>query len=198
MVHHGPAIPQRRYGSIGTANPLPNYHRPFQPQTQIATSQPQHPLANVTEPGPNLGRRHTSADIRAPAWPSTGQGSPLASGQSSGQWPSSPTQSGHPDQHVREQLASYEFGKSRQSVCSHQTSTPPLTGNDTTSSTQSIESSWSWGASSKFPSRLLDSAPQTRRSSMASNVHSLLNPAETVEKDEENPLGDDRKRKRIL
>ena len=37
---------------------------------------------------------------------------------------------------------------------------------------------------------------------MASNVHSLLNPAETVERDEEDPLGvgagEERKRKRLL
>ncbi len=35
---------------------------------------------------------------------------------------------------------------------------------------------------------------------MASNVHSLLNPAETAERDEEDPLGmvEDRKRKRLM
>ncbi|KAL9129165.1 MAG: hypothetical protein Q9217_002305 [Psora testacea] len=197
LVHHSPAIPQRRYGSIGTANPLPNYHRPFQPQTQIPPSEPQHPLSNVTEPGPNLGRRHTSADIRVPGWPSQRQGSPPVSDQSSGQWPSSPTQAGHPDMHVRDQLASYEFGRPSKSINYHQT-TPPLTSNGTTSSTLSMESNWSWGASSKFGPRMLDSAPQTRRSSMASNVHSLLNPAETAEREEEDPIGDDRKRKRML
>ena len=197
LAHHNPALAQRRYGSIGTANPLPNYHRPFQPQTQIPPSQPQHPLANVTEPPPNLGRRHTSADIRVPGWPGHRQGSPMASGQSSDHWPSSPIQAGHPDQQVRDQLASYEFGRSRQSISSSQT-TPPLTSNDTASSRLSVESNWSWAAGSKFAPRLLDSAPQTRRSSMASNVHSLLNPAETAERDEGDPIGDDRKRKRML
>ena len=196
--HYNAPMAQRRYGSIGTANPLPNYHRPFQPQTQIPPSLPQHPLANVSEPGPNMGRRHTSADIRVPGWPGYGQGSPMASGESSGHWPSSPTHSGlHSDQNVRDQLASYEFGRSKQSVSSYQ-DTPPLTSSDTTPSTLSMESNFSWGPSSKFPPRVMDSAPQTRRSSMASNVHSLLNPAETVERDEEDIGGEERKRKRVL
>lgn len=104
------------------------------------------------------------------------------------------------DQHIRDSLASYEFGAPRKqttTTSSNQT-TPPLTS-DTTTSTLSVESTWSLGGS-KFPgARHLDwSAPQTRRSSMASNVHSLLNPAETVERDEEEALADDRKRKRIV
>ena len=189
-----PLLPQRRYGSIGTAQPLPNYHRPYQPQTQISPAMPQHPLANVSEPGPNMGRRHTSADIRVPGWPPHGQTSPT-SGQSSGHWPSSPT---HPsDQNVRDQLASYEFGRPRQSISSQQ-ETPPSLSHDTTPSTLSVDSNWSWANSGRFGARVLDSAPQTRRSSMASNVHSLLNPAETAERDEEDPLGDERKRKRVL
>ncbi len=195
--HHNAPMPQRRYGSIGTANPLPNYHRPLQPQTQISSSLHPHPLANVQEPpGPNLGRRHTSADIRVPGWPSHNTGSPMASAESSGHWPSSPMQPVNPsDQHLRDHLATYEFGAPRQSISSQQT-TPPLTSNDTTPSTLSVESNWSFGGS-KFPPRHLDSAPQTRRSSMASNVHSLLNPAETAERDEEDSVGDDRKRKRM-
>ena len=190
----------RRYGSIGTANPpLPNYHRPIQPQSQPHQPPSQHPLASVSSPGPapNLGRRHTSADIRVPGWPpSQDPTSPTNSGQSSAHWPSSPHQTpSASDQHVRDQLASYEFGAPRQSFSSHQ-ATPPLTS-DTTPSAFSGESSWSFNTS-KFPPRHLESAPQTRRSSMASNVHSLLNPAETAERDEEDPLGpDDRKRKRI-
>ena len=196
LSHNIPSA-QRRYGSIGTANPLPNYQRPFQAQMQLAPPLPQHPLANVSEPGPNMGRRHTSADIRVPGWPGHGQASPVPSGQSSGQWPSSPTQHHLPsDQHLRDQLASYEFGRPRQSVSSHQ-DTPPLTSNDTTPSTLSMESNWSWTVGSKFPPRVLDSAPQTRRSSMASNVHSLLNPAETAERDEEDMVGEERKRKRM-
>lgn len=192
-------ISPRRYGSIGTANsPLPNYHRPVQPHIQPQQPHHPHPLASVSSPlGPNLGRRHTSADIRVPGWPGhQDPTSPNAPGESSAPWPSSPHQTpSASDQHVRDTLASYEFGASRKSVSSHQ-ATPPLTS-DTTPSNFSGESGWSFGAS-KFPPRHLDSAPNTRRSSMASNVHSLLNPAETAERDEEDPLGpDDRKRKRL-
>lgn len=197
----------RRYGSIGTANPAPNYHRPVAPLAHppIPSQPSQHPLSNVSSPppGPNLGRRHTSADIRVPGWPGHGGsgaaggngGSPFASGQSSGHWPSSPNHTpSAADQQVRDTLAQYEFGAPRPRMNSQQM-TPPLTS-DTTPSTLSLESSWSLGGP-KFPPRHLDSAPQTRRSSMASNVHSLLNPAETVERDEEEPTGDDRKRKRV-
>ena len=197
----------RRYGSIGTANPTPNYHRSIAPQAHPPLHPPptQHPLAHVSSPpqNPNLGRRHTSADIRAPGWPGhgatapsgIGEGSPFESGQSSTHWPSSPNQTpSASDQQVRDTLASYEFGAPRQRLNSQQI-TPPLTS-DTTPSTLSVESNWSLGGP-KFPSRHLDSAPQTRRSSMASNVHSLLNPTEKAERDEDDPLGDDRKRKRM-
>ncbi|KAI4143125.1 MAG: hypothetical protein LQ341_003007 [Variospora aurantia] len=189
----------RRYGSIGTANPpLPNYHRPMQPHVQPQPPHPPHPLASVcSPPGPNLGRRHTSADIRVPDWPGQQDPmSPAASAESSAHWPSSPHRTpSTSDQHVRDTLASYEFGAPRKSGSSQQ-ATPPLTS-DTTPSAFSGESGWSFGAS-RFPPRHLDSAPNTRRSSMASNVHSLLNPAETAERDEEDPLGpEDKKRKRM-
>ena len=210
-------MPQRRYGSIGTANALPTYVRPLAPQTQINPSPSQHPLSMVSEPpGPNMGRRHTSADIRVPGWPGHGTDSPIASGQSSSHWPSSPTQAPmNSDQHIRDSLASYELGAPRKSFSSHQT-TPPLMSSDTTTSTVSTETHWSnpnpfasnpnpfasnqnpFGGSKFQPRHQLESAPQTRRSSMASNVHSLLNPAETAERDEEEGMGpDDRKRKRL-
>ena len=190
------AISPRRYGSIGTGNPSPNYQRAVHPQPPPPPPPPpQHPLASVSPPpGSNLARRHTSADIRVPNWPGQG-GSPFASGQSSSQWPSSPDRTPHPqDQQVRDVLAQYEIGGPRNAFGSRQT-TPPLT-NDTTPSTYSGEAPWPFGGP-KLPPRHLDSAPQTRRSSMASNVHSLLNPAETVEKDEDDAIGDDRKRKRM-
>lgn len=198
---HTMPMPQRRYGSIGTANPMPNYVRPLHTQTQISQQPSQHPLSVVQEPpGPNMGRRHTSADIRVPGWPPNSHESPMTSGQSSAHWPSSPMHapiSG--DQHIREQLASYELGAPRKSFSSHQT-TPPLSYSDTAPSSMSMDSHWSnpnpFGGGSKFPPRHLDSAPQTRQSSMASNVHSLLNPAETAERDEED-LGHDGKRKRM-
>ena len=210
-------VQPRRYGSIGTANALPNYIRPLQPQAQINQPPSQHPLSMVSEPpGYNMGRRHTSADIRVAGWPGHGIESPMASGQSSTHWPSSPTQAPlTSDQHIRDSLASYELGAPRKSFSSHHTTPPPSSDSNTTS-TVGTESHWSnpnpfasnpnpfasnqnaFGGP-KFQSRhQLDSAPQTRRSSMASNVHSLLNPAETVERDEDEGAGpDDRKRKRI-
>lgn len=210
-------MPQRRYGSIGTANALPSYIRPLPPQAQIHPLPSQHPLSMVSEPpGPNMGRRHTSADIRVPGWPGHGTDSPLASGQSSAHWPSSPTQAPMTsNQHIRDSLASYELGAPRKSFSSRQ-ATPPLISTDTTTSTTSMESQSHWSNPNPFasnpnpfasggsklqqfqPRHQLDSAPQTRRSSMASNVHSLLNPAETAERDEDEGMGpDDRKRKRI-
>ena len=206
-----PAAAQRRYGSIGTGNPLPNYGRPVHTQNQMHQPPSQHPLSIISEPpGPNMGRRHTSADIRVPGWPGhgagvgIGTGSPLTSGQSSGHWPSSPTQapiSG--DQHIHDQLASYELGAPRKSFSTHQTP-PPLTNNDPTPPAVNFENQSHWSnpnpfgsSKSQYQSRLLDSAPPTRRSSMQSNVHTLLNhPAETAERDEDE-FGDDRKRKRM-
>lgn len=210
-----------------TANPSSNFHRSLHhPPTPIQPPppQPQHPLASVTSPdGPNLARRHTAADIRVPSWNGP-SGSPFASGNASSHWPSSPHQNtSATDQDLRDSLASYQMGVPRreshyspQQPPTHQQqqqqqqqpsfsfssglqqATPPLTtSNDTTPSTLSVESGWSLGAS-KFPTRFAgDSAPQTRRSSMASNVHSLLNPAETVERDEDDLGPDERKRKRV-
>lgn len=191
----------RRYGSIGTGNPSPNFHRPMQqgpPPINPPPPSQQHPLASVTSPeGPNLVRRHTAADIRVPGWAPAPAVSPNTSGHSSGHWPSSPHQApSAADQQVRDVLAQYELGAPRQPYNPSNHTTPPLT-NDATPSTLSVESSWSLGGP-KFPSRHLDSAPQTRRSSTASNLHSLLNPAETVERDEDDVLGDDRKRKRMM
>ena len=221
-------VSPRRYGSIGGASgiPSPSYHRPS--ITAPPPPQPQHPLATAYEPGANLVRRHTSADIRTmPGWPpqnqqqqqqQSGMGSPYQSGQSSGHWPSSPN---HPpsqgDNEVRAQLASYELGRPRRPTAANinpfenggRGHTPPLQHGDALppSSLGPEANHWSFGAQNDrssretikaFP-RLLDSAPQTRRSSMASNVHSLLNPKETQERDEEaeNGVPEERKRKRI-
>lgn len=189
----------RRLGSISGPQGSPGFSRPPPPQ------QP-HPLSNVVSPPPNLARRHTSADIRE-HWPvpgSTNNGSPYASGNSSVQWqPSSPQQAPTlGDQQIRDQLASYEIGGSRRSTITAHTrdSIPPHAEGPPPSGLGVDNVSWSAGAS-KFPRPTFDlhSAPATRRSSMASNIHSLLiSPAETVERtSEEEGLNDDRKRKRL-
>jgi hypothetical protein len=192
------AMPPRRYGSVGTAN-ANSSPGSLRPQVPTPAQPVQHPLASVSSPPAHLPRRHTSADIRLHGWQGPG-GSPFGSGQSSTQWPSSPNRTPNANdnhQQVRDVLEQYQIPGPRASFSSRQT-TPPLT-NDNTPSTTSAESSWSF-AGSKFPAKTTDTpGPPTRRSSMASNVHSLLNPAETAERDEEDveAMNEDRKRKRL-
>ncbi|KKA22053.1 Flocculation suppression protein [Rasamsonia emersonii CBS 393.64] len=188
-----------RYGSINAGNSSPNYNR-----LQIPPQQPPmpHPLSSAPSPqGPNLARRHTSADIRQHGWAPTGS-SPFASGNtssnSSAQWPPSPhrvpTSS---DQHVRDVLAQYEITGSKRPNDMSRHATPPLSSEAPPSSTLNADSGWSVGGP-KFP-RHESSLPATRRSSMASNVHSLLNPTDTAERPEEDDplIPEDRKRKRL-
>ena len=214
-------VSPRRYGSIGTGSgaysPSPsrgtqhtaNSHLPPPPPPPV-----QHPLASVSSPPTNLPRRHTSADIRLHGWQGPGSEqnpppplprSPFASGQNSTQWPSSPHRPPHNlgDQELRNALAAYEISKAPKThTGSHQT-TPP-------NEQSQGEPSWNLPGPrySQFKTGgvgLLSagiapdgSAPPTRRSSMASNVHSLLNPAETAERAEEDEIGpEEKKRKRV-
>ena len=138
-----------------------------------------------------------------------------------------------PDNDVRAVLAQYEMGGPRRATAqyvgnsnNHNLSrqpSPPLpsltnASDGTTPSTLSADSAagmWSMGGP-RFPRMHLPdfgggvgmgmgSAPVTRRSSMASNVHSLLNPAETAEREGEDEgwgvmhsyVGEERKRKRL-
>lgn len=190
----------RRFGSVSVPQSTPGFSRPPLPQPPPPHV---HPLASVVTPPPNLARRHTSADIREHGWPlPNANGSPYASGQSSVQWPpSSPHQTPHPgDQQIRDQLAQYEInGPRRQPTAANQPTPPPPVSEAPPAGLGVENVSWTLGGS-KFPrpNFELHSAPATRRSSMASNVHSLLNPAETVERaDEDDGLNDDRKRKRL-
>jgi hypothetical protein len=199
------SVSPRRYGSIGAANNSPNYNRP-QPPPVMPPQQPMpHPLSSASSPGPNLGRRHTSADIRQHGWPPTGvspfpaanQGGPPANqgGSGAAPWPSSPHRTPNPsDQQVRDVLAQYHIGGSRRLQPSSRNATPPL--HESGLPTLSADSGWSIGGS-RFP-RHESSLPATRRSSVASNVHSLLNPADTAERrDEDGKMTEDRKRKRL-
>jgi hypothetical protein len=191
------ATSPRRFGSVSASQASPGFSRPPLP----AQAQPTvHPLASVQTPPlpPGLARRHTSADIREHAWPQPNQnGSPYPN-QPVPQWPpTSPSNSLNTgDQQIRDQLAKYEINSGRrQTVTAPQTSSP-LAPEGAPSGLGVENVSWSIG--SRFPKSTfeLHSAPATRRSSMASNVHSLLNPAETMERDE-NEGPDDRKRKRM-
>lgn len=189
----------RRFGSISIPQASPGFSRPalpLQPPPSV------HPLASVTTPPPlSLARRHTSADIREHGWPPNNNpnGSPDASGHSSVHWqPSSPQQAPQTgDQQIRDQLAQYEINGSRRQMTANQP-TPPLTSEAPPAGLGVENVSWAIGGS-KFPrpNFELHSAPTTRRGSMAT-LHSLLNPAETVEQEneDEGPL-EDRKRKRM-
>ena len=192
------ATSPRRFGSISVSQASPGFSRPaLPPQVQ----QNVHPLASVATPPlpPNLARRHTSADIRE-HWPQpTQNGSHLTPAPANPQWqPVSPTRgANNGDLQIRDQLARYEInGARRQTVTANQ-STSPLAPEGVPSGLGVENVAWSIGA--KYPRSAfeLHSAPATRRSSMASNVHSLLNPAETAERDEEEGGPDDRKRKRL-
>ncbi|KAI9673450.1 MAG: hypothetical protein M1817_002912 [Caeruleum heppii] len=184
------SVPQRRYGSVGHVQTSPVTVRTQAPPPPL----PQPALAAAAADAMNLQRRHTSADIRLQGWqPSAAN--PFGSGPSSSQWPSSPHRASAADpssQQVRDVLSRYEI---RPSLGSRQT-TPPLMS-DNTPSTTSADSLWSLGASRLSIKATDTSAPPTRRSSMASNVHSLLNPAETAERANEDETHDDRKRKRL-
>jgi hypothetical protein len=196
------AVSPRRYGSIGAGHGSPGYGRPPPPPPPPQQPPISHQLSSVSSPPePNLARRHTSADIRQHGWPPTGI-SPFAnaSGNSSGPWPSSPHRAPtSSEQQVRDVLAQYEISasKRRNDISRHET--PPM-GSDAiapsaSSSHLNVDSSWS-GGGPKFIRN--ESLPATRRSSMASNVHSLLNPTDTAERpEEEDSVSEDRKRKRL-
>jgi hypothetical protein len=207
--------PNRRYGSIGAVNAAPaaTFSRLGGAQGQQLPQPPaQHPLASVqshgsgssSSTGPGLARRHTSADIRAtegwppqPPQPGGLPGGPTSpfDANSPANWPPSPSRpANQADQQVRDTLASYEFGAPRRQRAS------PNMQDGIAPSTATPENGNGWGfaaGATLFKPRLPESAPATRRSSMASNVHNLLNPAETVERDDEDSLGpEEKKRKR--
>lgn len=207
------AISPRRYGSIGTGN-----YSPSSARTPVAHQPPPPPPPPIQQPGPsnlgtnpgssssppyNLYRRHTSADIRTHGWqpqpppPSGPAHSPYASGHNSTQWPSSPhrTPIGGGDQQLRDALESYQLPRGPRQQSSRQ-GTPPMS-HDGPPSNLNSESGWTLPGA-RYPFRGIDTpGPPTRRSSMASNVHSLLNPAETAERADEDEPDDARKRKRM-
>ncbi|KAF3407179.1 Transcription factor SFL1 [Talaromyces pinophilus] len=202
------AVSPRRYGSIGGGQPSPGYSRPPLPPQQQQPPLPP-PLSTVTSPSESamLARRHTSADIRQHGWPPSG----IQPGNSSGPWPSSPHRlPSTSEQQVRDVLAQYEITGSRRRTQLSRQATPPLGPPDqpgppplSASASQqhlTVDPTWSAGSSNggpRFP-RYDSSLPATRRSSMASNVHSLLNPTETSERPEEDDqILEDRKRKRL-
>jgi hypothetical protein len=172
------------------------YYHSCCPSIQHPGSNAGGPSGNSASPPYNLYRRHTSADIRTVGWqpqPPPAH-SPYASGHNSTQWPSSPhrTPVGGGDQQLRDALESYQLPRGPRQQSSRQ-GTPP----DAPSSTLNPDSGWTLPGA-RYPFKGFDTpGPPTRRSSMASNVHSLLNPAETAERDDEDEPDEVRKRKRM-
>jgi hypothetical protein len=156
----------------------------------------------------NLSRRHTSADIRLQGWngpphaipppPLPHGGSPFTNlGQNAAQWPTSPFRQGNNEgQQIRDTLAQYELPRATSRLGSRQT-TPPDPGPPSYANNSS-EAGWQLPGP-KYSFRGVEaSAPGTRRSSMASNVHSLLNPTAESNHERDGEDGpEDRKRKRL-
>ncbi|KAF1826788.1 uncharacterized protein K489DRAFT_303791, partial [Dissoconium aciculare CBS 342.82] len=133
--------------------------------------------------------------------------SPYASGQNSSMWPSSPRLSTNPgDQHIRDTLAQYELprvshqssaaaaaGTSRSHSPIHhpdpssapsnnKSSFPPTTRPDDNNHTGWQLPAARYPPSTKGPASAAPTPPEfVRRSSMASNVHSLLNPTTSAD-----------------
>ncbi|EFR04327.1 hypothetical protein MGYG_07335 [Nannizzia gypsea CBS 118893] len=147
-------ISPHRQGSLG-GNPTPVYSKP-----QIPHQSTLHPLASVSSPpGPNLARRHTSADIRQHGWPPSAGPSPNSQygPGASVQWPSSPNRNPNSsDQHVRDALARYELGGPRRQQQGQQSRhvTPPFLD------PSQPDNGWALGGP-KFP-RPVESMPATR------------------------------------
>ncbi|KAI5242955.1 hypothetical protein E4T43_04400 [Aureobasidium subglaciale] len=219
MPPHMTASPHR-YGSLSgpSGPPSPSSRQPAPPPppppsyTNLPPPPPpvtQAPLQHrPASPPVNLSRRHTSADIRLQGWngppqalpppPPPHGGSPFpTAGQNSAQWPSSPFRQGNNEgQQIRDALAQYELPRATSRLGSRQT-TPPDAGPPSYANNSS-EAGWQLPGP-KFPFKGVDaSAPGTRRSSMASNVHSLLNPTADSHHERDADEGpDDRKRKRL-
>lgn len=198
---------RRPYGSIGgnAAQPPPpsSSLRPHAPPPPPPSLGP-HPLANVELTPANLGRRHTTADIRAHGWQPNPP--PFVSGPSSTHWPSSPNRvpTGE-DQRIRDSLTHYSFQAA--SRPHSRPATPPApaphfaNGGGAPAPAVDTFGGWSWNSASRGENKNLTvkdhSAPPTRRGSMAH----ILNPTDTAERPDEDSLDprgdDDRKRKRL-
>jgi len=102
------------------------------------------------------------------------------------------------DQQLRDTLAQYEIPKASPHHFQSRQNTPPPENGTPSYANVGNEAGWQLPGP-KFPFRGVDfSAPPTRRSSMASNVHSLLNPADTAEREGEDEPQEERKRKRMI
>ncbi|KAI2632391.1 hypothetical protein GGR54DRAFT_583298 [Hypoxylon sp. NC1633] len=186
-----PSVPsnlsRRSYGSMGgsTTQSSPS---PLRSQAVPPPSGP-HPLATVEPPPSGLPRRHTSADIRAHGWQTNPP--PYVSGPPhSSHWPPSPSRAAQEEQRIRDPPPHYSL--------SRPTTPPAPFSNGSIGNGLDSLNNWSWSSANRENKNLAVkdmSAPPTRRGSMAH----ILNPTDTIERDDEDdPRGDeDRKRKRL-
>lgn len=222
MPPHMTASPHR-FGSLSgpSGPPSPSSRQPAPPPpppptyTTLPPPPAPAPAGQVSlqhrpaSPPTNLSRRHTSADIRLQGWngpphvippppPPTHGASPFTTGgQGSAPWPTSPFRQGNNEgQQIRDTLAQYELPRATSRLGSRQT-TPPDSGPPSYANNSS-EAGWQLPGP-KFSFKGVEaSAPATRRSSMASNVHSLLNPTADSNHERDGEDGpEDRKRKRL-
>ncbi|KAI0016645.1 hypothetical protein F4780DRAFT_670147 [Xylariomycetidae sp. FL0641] len=178
------ASSRRPFGSMsGTTTPSP-----LRAQAPPPPPGP-HPLATVEPPPSSLARRHTSADIRAHGWQAA-QPPYVSSGPPSSHWPSSPSRMPMEDHRGRDHPPHYSLSRDI---------TPPAPpfSNGMGNGLESLNN-WNWNSAGRENKNLSVkdmSAPPTRRGSMAH----ILNPTDTAERDDEDdPRGDDdRKRKRL-
>ncbi|KAL2169328.1 hypothetical protein VTG60DRAFT_6263 [Thermothelomyces hinnuleus] len=204
--YYRPSVPsnlsistRRPYGSIG-GNSAQSSPSSIRVQPPPPPPPGPHPLANVELPPSSLGRRHTSADIRAHGWQPNPP--PFASGPSSSQWPSSPSRlAPGDDQRHRDSFSHYSLQPPSQPHSRPETPPLPHLSNGGPPPAVDTFGSWSWNSANRSDNRNLTvkdhSAPPTRRGSMAH----ILNPTDTAEHPDEDGLDprgdDDRKRKRL-
>ncbi|KAI9725317.1 MAG: hypothetical protein M1828_003332 [Chrysothrix sp. TS-e1954] len=168
-----------------------------------------HPGFQATMPAPSS----VQSSVTSSNWPVTPQRRSLAA-------PSGVTAMGSGDQLIRDSLARYSFGGNagnspKTQAPRRRSATPsrpasPSANHSSGTQLPSMEPSWVQAPAIRLPFKDVfkstgvasqdNSAPPTRRGSLA-NIQTLLNPAETVEQDEEDdaaPDEDIRKRKRIV
>ncbi len=156
------SITPRRYGSIGAQGGInTSTTSPSSLRYQVNAPSPEGPrpplnLGSLAPPmGPNLARRHTSADIRIQPWPNGAHASQYGNegqpSQPQRQWPPqppSPTRLAPQDaegNRIRESFSNYSFGSAKMSqpTISSRPSTPPYGGSGGNTSAPQ----WNWGGS---------------------------------------------------
>ncbi|KAB8338827.1 hypothetical protein FH972_021771 [Carpinus fangiana] len=215
-----PYLPQIQPGSVVQ----PSHQHPLSSATLSSSYlSRRHTSADIRADGWHPGQHLPSSLHLAPA---------SGSGAHSAQYPSSPSRGVPPqpaiaqgEQRLRESLANYQMGSgmsARRGTAGYppqhdsRPSTPPSQVQHPANGGPGTESGWSSMPGARIPFKDVfrntgvnehghsnpSSSPATRRSSLA-NIHTILNPADTAERNGEDedtgPTGEDwRKRKRLI